>query len=66
MTVNFSNRGSTPPPLFIDGAAVEVVHTFNHLGVHLFNALTWQDLQHQKCSTAAVLPEEAKEDGAEH
>lgn len=37
MTVNFSNRGSTPPPLFIDGAAVEVVHTFNYLGVHLFN-----------------------------
>ena len=43
LIVDFRRKGPTPPPLYIDNAAVEGVHTFKYLGMHLNNTLTWRD-----------------------
>ncbi|KAF7653670.1 hypothetical protein LDENG_00080190 [Lucifuga dentata] len=41
MVVDFRRRGHIPPPLFIGGAAVEMVSTFKYLDLHISNDLTW-------------------------
>ena len=41
--MDFHRRGLTPPPFYINNAAVEGVHTLKYLSLHLTNTLTWQD-----------------------
>ena len=40
LIVDFHRKGPPPPPLYIANAAVEGVHTFKYLGMHLTNTLT--------------------------
>lgn len=42
MIVDFRKSGTVPPPLYIDGVAVEMVPSLKYLGVHLSNTLTWR------------------------
>lgn len=41
MVVDFKRRGHTHPPLFLGGAAVEMVCILKYLGLHISNAFTW-------------------------
>ncbi len=41
MVVAHRKRGYTPSPLFIEGAAVEMVSSLKQLGVHISNDLRW-------------------------
>ena len=36
-------EGRYPSPRYIDNTAVERVHTFKYLGLHLTNTLTWRE-----------------------
>lgn len=42
MIVDFRKKGTAPPPLLIDCAAVERVSSIRYLGVHISNTLTWR------------------------
>ena len=41
MIVDFRKGRHLPPPLHIEGTAVEVVSSFRYLGVHIANDLSW-------------------------
>ena len=43
LIVDFRRKGPIPPLIYIDNAAVERVHTFKYLGLHLTNTLTWRE-----------------------
>ena len=41
MNVDYRKRRTEHAPILIDGAVVEQVESFNFLGVHITNKLTW-------------------------
>ena len=43
LILDFRRKDPIPPPLYSDNAAVERVHTFKYLGMHLTNTLTWRE-----------------------
>ena len=69
MIVDFrKNSTAAPPPLLINGTAVEVVPSIKYIGVHFSNTLTWRENTMslvKKGSSAPVFSEEVEGGGAE-